>query len=325
MSCRKYPIVPIVPPPPPEPPPPGPDPGPDPGPTPGPTGFFYSASYYGAIGCTSDDRWRGDLDRLKQYRISNVRVWYDWPEHYSPGSRIIKKDGTISTDALNRFLRFYADATARGFKIDLSSTGPGSGTDEGTSYPHYNDFGAYFRGLENMATALKSLTALYPVDVCNEFTAAKSKFGFSVADVVRATQIVKTICPKWNVTTSMDGDVGTIGNNYKQILAGGGKVDVLAPHFRRDDGWGAKAYQRVGQLKADLATVGVVRPIYLQEESWAGEAVWSVEQSTAAAGGSKSAGAIGYCFHTDAGFNLTSRSFFEQLRSVEITALQQLP
>lgn len=317
MACRKFPIDPIPPPPPPPPPPPGPDPGPDPGPTPGPTGFFYAASYYGAVGCTSDARWQGDLDRLKSLRISNVRVWYDWPIQWAPNSRFILRDGRVEAGLLGRFRRFLTDAAARGFRVDITSTGPGN--------EHYDSKEAWFTGITNMATALKDITLFYPVDVFNEFTAGIYKVGATIADGVRATTIAKTICPTWSVTCSMDGDVGTIGYNYKQLIAGGAKIDLFAPHYKRDEGWGGKVYQRTTQLRADMAAVGISKPIYVQEESWSGESVWSVEQSTAAGGGAKSSGAAGYCFHTTAGFDLSSRSYFEQLTSEELTAMQQLP
>lgn len=317
MACRKFPIDPITPPPPPPPPDPEPEPGPDPGPTPGPSGFFYAASYYGAVGCTSDARWQGDLDKLKNLRVSNVRVWYDWPSHRSPNSRFVKRDGTIDSGLLQRFLRFLSDATARGFRVDITSTGPGD--------DHYDSKEKWFTGITNMATALKSVTTFYPVDVLNEYTAATSKVGATVADAVRATTIAKTICPTWTVTTSMDGDGGKIATNYVTLLQAGAKIDVLCPHFGRVDGWGDKLAGRVNQLRIDVAKAGITKPIYCQEENRDHENYWSVSQSTAAASGAKASNAVGYCFHTSAGFDLSSRSFFEQLTSNELTALQSLP
>lgn len=324
MSCRKYPIVPIVPPPPPPAPPPGPDPGPDPepgpdpGPTPEPAGFFYAASYYGVIGASPDSKWQSDFDRLKGMRISNLRVWADWAgiSWAPPGCTVVNPDGSINSDKLNRFRRIITGAASRGIKIDLTFGGPECA---------YSSHDAWLRALANVATALKDVTTFYPVDVCNEFTAATYKQGVTVSEVVRATQIVKEICPHWAVTTSMDGDVGTIGYNYKQILSAGGKIDVLAPHYKRDEGWGSKVSQRTSQLRSDMAAAGITKPIYVQEENRDGEPFWSVDQSTAAASGAKASSAVGYCFHTIAGFDVISGDFFSHLKPEELTAMQQLP
>ena len=69
------------------------------------------------------------------------------------------------------------------------------------------------------------------------------------------------------------------------------KIDLFAPHYKRDEGWGGKVYQRTTQLRADMAAVGISNPIYVQAESRSGESVWSAAQSTAAGGGAKSSGA----------------------------------
>ena len=319
MACRKFPIDPITPPPPPPPPPPTPEPGPDPGPTPGPSGFFYAASYYGILTSGGNDGiFLPDLDKLKSLRISNIRIWFDWAgiKWSPPGGTIVNPDGSLISGMVDRLRRVIGYAADRGIRVDLTSGGKECA---------YNSFDAWLTALRNVATVFKDITTFYPVDVQNEVTASFGKQGQTIARVIQATQLVKSIAPNWPVTASMDGDVGMIGNNYKQLIAGGAKIDVLAPHYRRDEGWGDKVSQRTTQLRADLAAVGISRPIYVQEENRDGEPYWSVEQSTRAAAGAKASGATGYCFHTIAGFDVRSSGYFAHLSSNELAAMQQLP
>ena len=116
------------------------------------------------------------------------------------------------------------------------------------------------------------------------------------------------------------------------MIGSGAYLSVLAPHFPRyDSDWGGKVEGRVNNMRNVLLTnFGIAKPIYLQEENlylpgYPGAENWSVEQSTAAATGARRSKAVGYCFHTHAGFDLSHGTFFDQLNPIELEALKALP
>ena len=321
MSCRTWP--PDEPPPPP---PPPPKPPPDPG---QPPKFFYSISYYGALTAPNDSVWKEDFNQLVQRGIRNVRIWVDWPATWAPNGRCIAPDGSLIPDKVQLFQRILTGAAARGIKVDMTFGGPGSNNDgyEG------NRIDSWQRGIRNMASVFKDWTLFYPVDVHNEVHAGIGKTGgeLTYAHVASATQQAAAIAPGWSLTASTDGDSGTVALDYAQMIALGAVIHVCAPHYPRDEGWGGKVESRVKNTRAVLYNnFLIIRPIYLQEENlylpgYPGAENWSVEQSTAAATGARRSAAVGYCFHTHAGFDLNHGTMFEQLSPGELEAINALP
>lgn len=319
MSCRTWP---------PETPPPPPPPPPKPPPEPGtPPSFFYAASYYGALTATSSSTWTSDLTKLRQLGVSNVRVWVDWPGwEGGPAGNIVQPNGSLSASRVAQFQQFLTIAGALKMKVDMTFGGAGD-----ASFIEYTSFNAWHTGLRNMATTFKDWTMFYPVDVHNEFKAGTHKSGgeLTIAHIVQATQEVHAIAPSWPITCSTDGDSGSCAIDYAQMIGAGAYLNVLAPHFPRyDSDWGEKVEGRVNNVRNVLLTnFGIAKPIYVQEENrdeYTG-GTWSVEQSTAAALGSRKSKAVGYCFHTVAGFDLSHGTFFDQLSAAELEALKALP
>lgn len=318
MSCRKFPSDE-----PPPPPPPPPKPPPDPG---TPPSFFYAASYYGALTATSSATWTSDLTKLRQLGVSNVRVWVDWPGwHGGPDGRIVSHNGSLYANRVAQFQQFLTIAGSLKMKVDMTFGGAGD-----ASFIEYDSFSSWHTGLRNMATAFKDWTMFYPVDVHNEFHAGVGKSGgeLTIAHIVQATQEVHAIAPTWAITCSTDGDSGSCAIDYAQMVGSGAYLNVLAPHFPRGEGWGSALEGRVVNMRTVLLTnFGIAKPIYCQEENrdnYSG-GTWSVEQSTAAATGARKSKAVGYCFHTEAGFDLSHGSFFDRLSPAELQALQALP
>lgn len=322
MSCRTWP---------PETPPPPPPPPPKPPPEPGtPPSFFYAASYYGALTATSSSTWTSDLTKLRQLGVSNVRVWVDWPGwEGGPAGNIVQPNGSLSASRVAQFQQFLTIAGSLKMKVDMTFGGAGN-----ASFIEYTSFNAWHTGLRNMATTFKDWTMFYPVDVHNEFKAGTDNSGgeLTIAHIVQATQEVHAIAPKWSITCSTDGDSGSCAIDYAQMISSGAYLNVLTPHFLRyDSDWGGKVEGRVNNLRNVLLTnFGIYKPIYVQEENlylpgYPGAENWSVEQSTSAALGARKSKAVGYCFHTHAGFDLSKGSFFDQLSPAELQALQALP
>ena len=67
-------------------------------------------------------------------------------------------------------------------------------------------------------------------------------------------------------------------------------------------------------------------PVYLQEENrrrWPGTSL-TKDDFLQAARDAVSAGAAGWVFHTDAGFDLSASSFFDNLDDVELATIDEL-
>jgi len=96
-------------------------------------------------------------------------------------------------------------------------------------------------------------------------------------------------------------------------------VDLVAPHFNRTGDWFERTDERVTVLKQFLASIGKAIPVYLQEEARRGHSGLDPSQQEffQAAREALQAGAAAWVFHTDAAFELSGSTFFENLDSVE--------
>ncbi len=107
--------------------------------------------------------------------------------------------------------------------------------------------------------------------------------------------------------------------------AGSVAVDLLAPHFPRTDEWAAATTARIRAVRATLDRFGSRVPIYLSEERRADGAVRIQPNAYQLAfANAKSAGAVGWVFHTAAGFELKKTPFLDALTAEERAALQML-
>ena len=114
---------------------------------------------------------------------------------------------------------------------------------------------------------------------------------------------------------NLDGELNVVG------------VDLLAPHFWRDPLWYARTGARVLALKSTAASLGRNVPVYLQEDARRrhsglnpsrGEFFRAVTEAY-------HAGAAGWVFHTDAGFDLQgTRTFLGNLDSEELAVVDGL-
>lgn len=306
MSCRDYPTRPPIPPKP---------PGPPPVPPPPTTGFVLSVSDYGAVSHQPDSLWQTDMTFFAASKYAVVRIWVDWPENRVHDGRVVNADGSLNSGHAERLGRILTGMSALGLQADLTSAGV---------HVYNGSLGAMTAGLSAFAQKFSTFTNVFQMDVANEFEdEGFYGSGRSVTELAGLTRAVKAQAPKWRITASTSGDSTGIANRYRDLIAAGGNVEVLCPHFQRTDDWGSKVYERTINVRTILAGAGIVRPIFLQEENRDTEPGWSQSQSTLAAQGAKKAGAIGYCFHTDAGFD--QRGWLPTIRPEEKSAFLALP
>lgn len=327
MACRNFP--PDPPPPPPPPPPPEPPPGPPPEPPPEGGGgegggFFLAISHYGVVGEQPDSNWIYDFNKHRQYSVSNIRAWMRWqydPAHVTSQSKIVLPNGSIDPAKLNRLFRIFSSLSSRKMKMDVTFAADLEWWD-GSKANH-------LRGVQNLCSSLGPVANLiYPLDVANEFD--DSYLRSDIGALVTLVNTAKALLPSVKVTASCAGNDESIASLYIQAIRAGAQIDVLCPHFPRDEGWGDKTYERTVNLRELMRDAGIVKPIYLQEEErkgYQGSApapAWSPEQALASALGARRAGAVGWCFHTEAGFNVETQKMWDQLDSDEIAALASI-
>ncbi|MBI4476083.1 MAG: hypothetical protein HY654_02860 [Acidobacteria bacterium] len=100
------------------------------------------------------------------------------------------------------------------------------------------------------------------------------------------------------------------------------RVDVLAPHFPRTPDWAARTESRVAALRGVLGQKAL--PVYLNEEQRARATEPAADDYLTAARGARRAGAAGWLFHTDAGYDLARQPLRASLRRAEREAVSRL-
>ncbi len=110
-----------------------------------------------------------------------------------------------------------------------------------------------------------------------------------------------------------------------------GNIDFITPHLERWEASAESTVTKVRQYRDWMKPgnpIGIRVPIHLQEpfrrgaewDSWEANPIHFFRDCT----GGKVGGAAGWCFHTDAGFNLTVEGFYDRLDSVEGTVVDTL-
>jgi hypothetical protein len=277
--------------------------------------FVLSVSYYGGVAAPADIV-ASDIDRLAALGFNNMRVWVTWTAP-SIVSSVVRSDGTLDADALARLELLIETAQDHGMTVDVTFSLGMEGSSDG-------GFDNYLAAMVLMTGELTPYRSIF-FDLGNERDVGDTRF-ISVEDVARLAAAVRAADPARLVTASGGGSTGeAAGNSYIELYTVA-DLDFAAPHFSRDAGWAAATEERVNTMRAILTAAGWDRPIYLQEEArnGYGGAEWPKSDFLTAVGGAYAAGAAGWCFHTDAGFDLSTTSFFDQLDAIEQDTIDEL-
>lgn len=273
--------------------------------------FLLGVSYFDARDWTASD-----LDGLSQRGWNLVRIWLDWADDGFFGP-----DGALSPEGATALVELVAAARDRGIVVDVTILDPEfiPGAD-----------------LEHRTAAVSSVAATLVdadnvlFDVMNEHDHGGGPIDHTEAGAIVAA--VRAIDPDRIVTISStgghlvadDATVQTTAVDEELDIVG---VEVVTPHLPRTVDWSVATGPRVTSLHAHLRARGVTMPIYLQEEARRGHSGLdpSAEEFVGAAQAAVAAGAAGWIFHTDAGFELGTADFFASLDEVETVVVDTLP
>jgi Cellulase (glycosyl hydrolase family 5) len=286
--------------------------------------FLHGVSLFDGLGPTAPRD--VDLDTLKSWGINTVRVWAHW---HGP---IYQADGALSASGAARLTALVRQLQARAMVLELVLLRPGQLP--GQRYAIFASEDARLRAVEAITTALREYRNVL-FDLYNEHDHPDGPISHQAARAIRDR--VKAIDRDRLVTISST-EAHLIGSNgmmddeqRKNLREEAGtqpdavNVDIVAVHLPRSSDWAAATGGRVTALRAALQAVGRALPVYLNEERRSEEekTLPADEYATARAGAEK-AGATGWVFHTDAGYELNKRPFLDALRPQERAGLAGL-
>jgi len=280
--------------------------------------FLLGVSYFDVLG------WKAsDLDALQARRLNLVRIFTDV---FSGG--IFNSAGDIDQAKGATVLNFVRAAAARGIIVAVAVLYGYVPLDE------IAPVGAAINAVNGTVTLLKKEPNVM-FDLVNEHNLGKWAVDHAViqklideARAVDPTVIVFASNYEELITdiTVTSGNQAMINEEVNTL-----KFSLLAPHFWRTRNWYDKTDQRVGAIKSYLNQTNKVLPIFLQEEARRrdGDRNPTKDQFLQAAREARDAGAAGWVFHTNAGFNLSgTKTFFGNLdpdaSGVELATLDAL-
>lgn len=291
----------------------------------GQAAFLVGVSLFDALGSVPPrDQ---DLDALKRWGVSLVRVWAHWREPvYGP-------DGTLHENGRERLERLAGRLRARGLALELVLLRPGQLP--GQRFAGFDGPAARVRAVTEIARALAPYRNVL-FDLYNEHDHPHGPISHRDARALR--DAVKRVDPDRLVTISSTeyhlvdarGALNARGRRNLEEEAGLATdavgVDLLAAHLPRTVDWAEATAARVGTLRHALGEMGRALPVLLSEErrARAEEPPIPAEAYLRAASGALAAGAATWTFHTAAGFAFRERPFLEALGPTERDALHEI-
>jgi hypothetical protein len=263
--------------------------------------FLAGVSYYGALagGCSIEEI-REDIDYFIASGLTWARIWVGW-NHTTQGGSIWWQGQPIPAKAekLHQILNY---ANRHGFVLDLTGTycpigypGATCDTEPWNTEVQVRDFWVY------MATEFKQYRNWY-ADIANEHDVMRA---FIPEDVRMVRDAIKAIDPDRLVTCS--------GNQAGDFQAEG--IDFFSPHLGR----GFEAWRRTCPfLERTLPVlnghgINLQEPFrngYFSDNYLAADFCKDVSEAIRC-------GAMAWCFHTAAGFDMTNARFRDRLDSEE--------
>ncbi len=264
--------------------------------------FLLGVSYFDVRG------WRvSDLNELAARRFNLIRIWCDWGGGDTTRS-LFDSGGNLV--AGNILLDLVRAAYQRGIVVEVAICAP-----EGAARtPATRD-----RAVRGVVAALAAERNVF-FDIMNEHTHGSGPIShaecaslFAAARAVNPNAILFVSCEGGH----LQSDATAIPSNIHEELDAGSRI--LAPHTERTSDWFDRTDARVACLKNYLVSVGRNVPVYFHEEARRGHSGLNPtrDQFWTAARKARDAGAAGWIFHTDAGFELRTTAFFDALDGEE--------
>lgn len=287
--------------------------------------FLLGVSYFDALG------WKAsDFDELAARQFNLIRIWMDWRVWTDRSRTFFDVDGTLRYP--QTLLALVRAAGARGLMVDVTIL-------NGASLSH--DIPQAMHGIGAAENAVRKTVGLLKdepnvfFDLVNEHDGRDSSLALhaTMAALVGAARqadadamITFSSCDACRPHL-LASDTTAHGTMVNEELDAGSQW--LTPHFSRCGEWSNLIDVRVRTLKQYLQSTGRNVPVYLQEESRRKGVNCGTDPTQAdflqAATEARDAGAAGWVFHTDAGFDLSgSQTFFSRLDNTERATVDAL-
>jgi len=265
--------------------------------------FLLGVSYF------DGKNWHAsDLDQLAARSFNLIRIWLDWSDQ-----GFFDATGKLTNG--NALVDLVRAAAKRGIVVDVTILD----TDLALSSPTT-------AVAESVAALAGEPNVLF--DLANEHDHAGDTF--SHADVTALALAARAADADAILTVSSQGghivdDLALVSANVDAEILDT-KLDLLTPHLTRTADFYDKTDQRVLTIKTYLKSIGKDVPVYLQEEARRGHSGLDPSQAEflQAATEARDAGAAAWVFHTDAGFDLATATFFDSLDPVEKSTVDAL-
>jgi len=275
--------------------------------------FLLGVSYFDAR------NWKqSDIDALAALGFNNVRIWLEngggnlWKSwHLAP-------DGTLNDAAALLELIRYCSTNAITVEVTILDWESEPLSANPTT------------AIDNVVMLLKEEPNVF-YDICNEHTHGSGVYASHT--VIRSFRNrIKAIQPHQAATASgccghlMGRGDQAIGRDLSNDVITA-LLDFIGPHMPRTFDWASRTSARVQSVRDYLASIDRRVPIFLQEEARRRHSGLnpSASEFLDAARRARDAGAAGWIFHTDAGFDLSgARSFLDNLDAEERRAVDGL-
>jgi len=289
--------------------------------------FLIGISYYGALGAPQEYI-LSDLNRIKYYRFSWIRVWVTWAAFNNDVSAV-DLEGNPREPFLSKLEWLIEECDRRGIIVDItlsrgnSITGP----------KRLQSLEYHLNAIRTVLGKLKDYKNWY-LDLANERNIKDSRF-VSIDELKTLKDEAKKLDPSRLITASHSGDLDY--NELIEYLIDVG-LDFLAIHRPRDSESPAKTSEWTKRYLEWMSKIGRIVPIHYQEpfrrgfnkdwEPTAEDFLMDLRQAI-------ESGASGWCFHNGdqrnapenkprRSFDLRSKTLFEQLDYEERLFLDQL-
>lgn len=268
--------------------------------------FLLGVSYFDAR-----DWKQSDIDTLATRGFNNIRIWMEngsgklWKRwHLEPDGRLNDPVGLLELIRYCSAKGITVEVTILDWESSPLSTNPELAVD-------------------NTVTLLKNEPNVF-YDICNEHTHGSGTYASHT--LIRSYRNRSKSIQQSQVVTA-SGCCGHLMGPSDQAIGADLREDVttalldfVGPHMPRTSDWSSKTGIRVKSVKRYLASIDRSIPVFLQEEARRRHS--SLNPSAAefleAAVKARDAGAAGWIFHTEAGFDLSgARSFFVNLDAEE--------
>ena len=278
--------------------------------------FLIGVSYYGALSAGNDiEQIKADIDFFVSHGFNWARVWIGWIgwDGTNRHGSAWWKDTPVPEN-VEKLRQMVAYADSKSFILDLTTHMCRNGYDGCQDQP-WETVGQLKGCWQYLTNELRQYRNWY-IDIANEHTVQDARY-MSVHEVLEVRNAIKAIDPGRFVTASVPEDVG---NCWEYVATE--QQDFLTPHLSRgQDPW---------QYTCSFLALALPRvhgkPILLQEPFRNGYGYDQYEWSVFCRDLHDAiyCGAAGWCFHTDAGFDLHMMTFRNSLDRHEIEFMERM-